>query len=227
MLRDDTVIFQFTGPMGVRVEVGRSLILLAGLILILSGGNIVQSAMFVSMLLLAIFLHELGHAWGNIVQGVPVRRIMLHGGGGFCESARSATRHQQELVVAMGPVVNLALWALSSLGVWAIWTWGSFPPNAVMIYLSMALSMFGFLNLALFVFNLIPVQPLDGGKLFHLILLRFLPPSQAHRVTGMVGLTMAVAWVPAAIYVYVTYGFILFFFPSIPAHYRMARGQLA
>jgi len=227
MFRNDTVMFQFIGPMGVRVEVGQSLIFLVGLIVFLSGGDIVGSALFAGLLVLAIFLHELGHAWGNLVQGVPVRRIMLHGGGGFCESARTASRREQELIVAMGPLVNLALWALSSLGIWAIWEWGSFPPSMPMIYLSMGLSMFAFLNLALFVFNLIPVQPLDGGKLFHLFLLRILPPGGAHRVAGAVGLVLAIAWVPAAVFAYLELGFILFFFPSIPAHYRMARGQLA
>lgn len=227
MLRDDSVLFAFIGPMGVRVEVGRSLILLLGLIVFLSGGDIASSAMFAALLLLAIFLHEMGHAWGNIVQGVPVRRIMLHGGGGFCESARTAPRTQQELIVAMGPIVNLGLWALSSLGLWAVWTWGSYPPSQMMIEASIALSIFAFLNLALFVFNLVPVQPLDGGKLFHLAALRLVPPATAQRVTGAVGLICAVAWIPAAIFVYVEYGFILFFFPSLAAHYRMARGELA
>ncbi len=227
MLRDDTVMFHFIGPMGVRVEVGQSLIFLVGLILFLSGGDLLYSLVFVSLLVLAILLHEMGHAWGNIVQGVPVRRIMLHGGGGFCESTRTATRRQQELIVAMGPLTNLALWALSSLGVWAIWEHGSYPPSEAMIYLSMGLSIFAFLNIALFFFNLIPVQPLDGGKLFHLFVLRFLTPAKAQRMTGAVGLVLSVAWIPAAVLFYVDYGFILFFFPSIPAHYRMARGQLA
>jgi hypothetical protein len=63
----------------------------------------------------SIFLHELGHAWGATVQGVPVRRIVINGGGGFCEQARSATRRQDELIVAMGPIVNLTIWAAGSL----------------------------------------------------------------------------------------------------------------
>ena len=67
-----------------------------------------------------IFLHELGHAWGCQVQGIPVRRIVLHGGGGFCEHTRSGTRTEQELIIAMGPLVNLALWALGSLVTWYI-----------------------------------------------------------------------------------------------------------
>ena len=227
MFRNDTVLFQFIGPMGVRVEVGQSLAMLVAFLVLLSGGDLVSGLIFAGLLVLAIFLHELGHAWGCVVQGVPVRRIMLHGGGGFCERARSATRSEDELIVLMGPLVNLGLWALSSLGLWALWLAMPFPPSAFLLELSYALSLFAFLNIALFIFNLIPVQPLDGGKLLHLQMLRFVTPGAAHRITGRIGLVLSILWIPTAIVAYVNYGWILFFFPSIPAHYRMARGQLA
>ncbi len=227
MFRDDTVVFQFTGPMGVRVEIGQSIVFLLGFIAIFSHGDLRGGMIFAGLLLAAIFLHELGHAWGCKVQGIPVRRIMLNGAGGFCEPARSASAEQQELIVAMGPIVNLALWALASLAQWALWETMIAGPSYAMIQVYQALVIFAFLNLALFIFNMIPVQPLDGGKLLHLMLLRVLDPDAAHRVTGRVGLVLSILWVPAAILAYMTYGWILFFIPSIPAHYRMARGQLA
>ncbi len=227
MLRDDIVVFQFTGPMGVRVQVGQSIAFLLGFIVIFAHDNLIGGAVFAACLITAIFLHELGHAWGCEVQGVPVRRIMLHGGGGFCEPARSASAHQQEFIVAMGPIVNLALWALASLAQWAMWETVIAEPSYLMVQIYLTLSTFAFLNLALFIFALIPVQPLDGGKLLHLMLLRVLEPDAAQRVTGRVGLVISILWVPGAIMAYITYGWILFFIPSIPAHYRMARGQLA
>ena len=227
MFRNDTILFHFIGPMGVRVEVGQSLGLLCGFFLLMSGGDISWTITFVVLLLTAIFLHELGHAWGCVVQGVPVRRIMLHGGGGFCERSRSATRSEDELIVLMGPLVNLALWALSSLAWWAIWQDDVLAMGSVMIEVSQALFVFAHLNLFLFIFNMIPVQPLDGGKLLHLTMLRFLEPGAAHRVTGRIGLVLSILWLPAMAVVYYHYGWVLFFIPSIPAHYRMARGQLA
>ncbi len=227
MLQDDNVIFSFTGPMGVRVDVGQTLGLLVALLVILSGGQLVHSLMFAALLVLAIFLHELGHAWGSLVQGIPVRRIMLHGGGGFCERARSASAREDELIVAMGPIVNLALWALASLAQWMMWQNPSLLLSPLMSQIYGYLGLFAFLNLALFIFNLIPVQPLDGGKLFHLAMLRVLPQDAAQRVTGLIGLALSILWIPAAVVAYVNLGWILFFIPSIPAHYRMARGQLA
>ena len=41
------------------------------------------------------------------------------------------------------------------------------------------------------------------------------------------GLVLSILWLPAMAVVYYHYGWVLFFIPSIPAHYRMARGQLA
>jgi Zn-dependent protease len=167
MFGNDTTVFEFKGPFGVRVEIGQSLAMLVLFIALMSGGNIVTGLTFAAMLVLAIFLHEFGHVAGCIWQGVPVRRVMLHGGGGFCEPARATTRHEGELIVAMGPLVNLALWALSSLAFKTILT-GNLYYSPVMMTIAGYLSMFAFLNLAMFIFNLLPVQPLDGGKLLHL-----------------------------------------------------------
>jgi stage IV sporulation protein FB len=52
-------------------------------------------------------------------------------------------------------------------------------------------------------------------------------PAQAQRVTGAVGLVVAVLWIPAMIFVYVNFHWILFFMPSIIGHYRMAKGKLS
>ncbi len=227
MLRDDRVIFRFIGPMGVPVELGQSLGLLIVLIVLISGGFSIGGLIFAAMLVTAIFLHELGHAWGCKVQGVRVRRIMLHGGGGFCEHARSVDPRQEELIVAMGPIVNLALWALASLAQWMMVQNLPTVPTPLYVEIYSYLGLFAFLNLAFFVFNMILVQPLDGGKLCHLFLLRLLPPGTAHRLTGVIGLVLSILWIPAAIVAWVELGWILFFIPSIPAHYRMARGQLA
>ncbi|MBU2983611.1 site-2 protease family protein [Lentibacter algarum] len=222
MFQPGPTIFSFQGLFGVRVEIAQSLILLAGLFLLLSGlSNFIWVGITVSMLLASIYLHELGHAWGCQVQGIPVRRIVLFGGGGFCEHARSGTRREQELIVAMGPIVNLALWALSSLGAWYIFSSG----NMLLATFGGYLWLFSRINIALFVFNMLPVQPLDGGKLLQLTLLRFASQNTAMRVAGVIGLVFAVLWWPALFYLWYTSGWLLLFAPSIKTHLDMAKGQ--
>ena len=244
MLQNDNVVYSFRGPMGIQVDIGSSILFLLGLILFVNiNGSLVNGVIFIIMLVTSIFLHELGHAWGNKIQGIPVRRIMLHGFGGFCQATRAGTPREQELIVAMGPIVNLVLWALAGIGKWwimAAWI-GALPDaasgqgaeiawmeaNQFKFQIWSYLNTFAFLNIALFVFNMLPVQPLDGGKLFHLGMLRLMDPRKALRVTGAVGLATSVLWIPAAIYLFFTLGFILFFFPSIKLHWEMYNGRAA
>ena len=234
MIQDNSPIFEFRGPFGVPVQVGASIFLL--LALFLSLGSPVWAMTTAGMLIVSILLHELGHAWGALVQGVPVRRVMLHGGGGFCERARSASQREQELIVAMGPLVNLALWALAGLAAQALWWWiaadleraATTEGLALGFRMELAdqLALFSRINGFLFLFNMIPVQPLDGGKLLHLVLLRMAAPRAALRASGLIGLVLAILWVPWFVYLYWVGGWFLLFIPSIPLHYRMLKGQL-
>ncbi len=209
-------LFAFRGPWGVPVEVNASLLLLPLLLLDFSATSreFAFDLMFFLILVGSIYLHELGHAWGCLIQGVPVKRVVLHCAGGFCERTRSATRYEQELIVAMGPIVTLTLWAVAGLIApfiadpeiaWVFWTISSLN---------------GFLALL----NLMPVNPLDGGKLFALLMHRLFRPRAAIFVSAAVGLICAVAWVPMTIYGYLQFGFVLFFLPSVALHWRMLKG---
>lgn len=223
MVHHGPTLFSVTGLFGVRVDLGRSLFVLAGVLVLLAGlSNLVWVAILVAMLFVSIYLHELGHAWGCRIQGVAVKRIVLHGGGGFCEHARPASRAGQELIIALGPLVNLALWALASLAAEGIFASGATGLYATGSYLML----FARLNLALCLFNLVPVQPLDGGKLLQLAFLRVLPQGLAMRAAGAVGLVFALLWWPALVYVYLTFGWFLLFAPPILLHWHMARGRL-
>jgi len=233
MFRNDTAIFSFTGPMGIRVDVGQSLLMLLGILVYISmDASITHGLMLAGIIVVSILLHEYGHAWGCRVQGVPVLRIMLHGGGGYCQHAPSRSHAKDELIIAMGPIVNLALWAIAGILSWAMinralsGSGGFSMPGDNFWFFQYYLTLFAQINLVLFVLNLVPVQPMDGGKLLHLFLLRILPPEQAHRTTGAVGLACSVLWIPAMIWVYVTFGWLLFYIPSITAHYRMMKGEL-
>lgn len=233
MLQNDAILFEFRGPWGVPIQFGQSLAFLVGLLLYLNlNGNIMNGVIISLMLITIILLHELGHAWGNLIQGIPVRRIMIHGGGGFCEPGAPGSPSQRELTVAMGPLVNLALWALAGIALWALFklvvqgSLGVSVPIGTLSLIAYYIDLFAFFNLLFFIFNLIPVQPLDGGKLLHLFLQRAYPPQQAQQITGAIGLAAAIAWIPLAIWGFLTFGIILFFFPSIPLHYKIMRGEI-
>ncbi|NNE78859.1 MAG: hypothetical protein HKN18_01180 [Silicimonas sp.] len=217
MFRDTQPIFEFRGPWGVPIQFGASIFILAIILIDFSGTprSFAFDLMFFGILIGSIFLHELGHAWGALIQGVPVRRIMLYGGGGFCEHTRSATRHEQELIVAMGPIVNLALWAIAGLIAPMI-----SDPETKWVFQTIA-----WVNGFLAILNMVPVHPLDGGKLFELLLHRLLPPDLAIRISAGVGLVLSVLWVPVMVLWFMTSGVALLFLPSIRLHWEMLRRQ--
>lgn len=235
MFRQENPIFVFRGPFGIPVEIGGSILFLAMLFIGFGATNpdlLLQGVILFAMVVVSIFLHELGHAWGARVQGVPVQKIVLYGGGGYCQHA-STSAYVAELIVAMGPIVNLVLWAVSSLGAW--WIVESFAAVQAVtpeLVASMDawfaiygyLNMFAWINLVLFVLNMVPVQPLDGGKLLHLGLLRLLPQITALRIAGAIGLVFAILWLPAMLLMYFQFGWLLLFVPQIAVHWQMAKG---
>jgi Zn-dependent protease len=121
--------------------------------------------------------------------------------------------------------VNLTLWALSSLAV--NWAYGWLPDSETYWHheLFYWVDTFGFLNLMLFAFNMVPVQPLDGGKLFHILMRKFMPPLAALRVAGAVGVVFSVLWWPGLLYLFLTSGWLLFFAPSLKQHLAMMRAE--
>lgn len=210
----------FRGPWGVPIEIGMSFLLLPLFFIAFGGGigSLLWGLVFVAVLALTLLLHELGHAWACHVAGVPVRRVYIGAAGGMTEQQRFAGRSAEELIVAAGPMANLTVWAVLSLAI----------EHLDLYRLGMAvvlLHMFAWLNLFIALFNLIPVLPLDGGKLFQLALLHFLPRAAAARVAGTVGMICVVLWIPLLYFCWRYVGFILFFFPPVGLHWRMMKGE--
>ena len=108
------------------------------------------------LLFLSVLLHELGHSFAAIAQGIKVRSITLFFLGGVASIERESTTARGGLIVAAaGPLVSLLLAAGlmgASHGATHLW-----PPLGVLV------SNLGMLNLMLGLFNLLPGLPLDGG----------------------------------------------------------------
>jgi len=227
--------------MGVPVEVSGSIIFLALIFVGIgaaSAAALQHGAILFAMVIVSIFCHEFGHAWGAKVQGVRVDKVVLHGGGGYCQHA-STGRRATEFIVLMGPLVNLGFWAVASLAGYVLLgridlqragvdglTPEGLENMAWMFQAYGYLDLFARINLILFVLNLVPVQPLDGGKLLHLGLLRVLPAPTALRIAGAIGLVFALLWLPAMLLLYFTFGWMLLFFPAIKVHWKMAKGEV-
>lgn len=138
----------------------------------------------------SIVLHELGHGWAAIRLGDDTPREtgqmtwnpLVHMGGfsllmfaliGIAwgampvDPSRMRGRHADALVALAGPLVNLVL-AVVALLAWAVWVAflaGRIGNQNLADNLTMFLHVGAWLNIVLMLFNLVPVIPLDGGRI--------------------------------------------------------------
>ncbi len=154
-------------------------------------------------LLLACFtcvvLHELGHSFTAMRFGVGVRRILLMPIGGMAEFDSIPREPSRELLITVaGPAVNFAIAGGIALFV-------SLPAAWPFLGGDFAADLRGFAqlllqwNLIMGCFNLVPVFPMDGGRILRALLATRLPYVRATRVAATVGKVLAIAGVAVAL----------------------------
>ncbi len=150
----------------------------------------------------SLILHELGHALMARRLGIPIAGIDLWFFGGLSHMRREPETAGEEFkVAAAGPLVTLVLFGLC-LGVGTLLaSSGSFTHVASLTkeeviatpWLALA-GWLGFVNAALFVFNIVPAFPLDGGRIARAAVWRFTGDrNRATLATGRSGQAFALA----------------------------------
>lgn len=129
-------------------------------------------------LFLAVLLHEFGHAWARKKFGAPYSEIMLHGIGGYCTGPGQFTRNQSVFVSFAGPLMNF-IQAGIAFGL-------TMTPLVSDSWLAFFLGQMIWINMALGIFNLFPIYPLDGGQIF-----LYLAGKRRSRLVFTVGLVLA------------------------------------
>jgi Zn-dependent protease len=159
---------------------------------------------FHTMLVLAIFtcvlLHELGHALMARYFGIRTRDITLYPIGGVARLERMSEKPSEELLIAVaGPAVNVAIAGLlTPLAIFAI-LGGALSPEGLLVSADQGLLMLlgkfvlgvWLSNIALVVFNLLPIFPMDGGRVLRAILAMFTTHLKATEIASRLGLVMA------------------------------------
>jgi Zn-dependent protease len=120
----------------------------------------------------SLILHELGHALAARRAGIPIAGIDLWFFGGLSHMRREPQTAGEELKVALaGPAVTLALFGLCVGAAALLTSTGSLTDVALPregFTTTPALAVVGwlaFINAMLFVFNIVPAFPLDGGRI--------------------------------------------------------------
>ncbi len=129
------------------------------------------SVVYVLILFLCVFLHELGHALMAKKYGIITRSIVLLPIGGVASLEKIPSEPKQEIAVALaGPAVNVVI----SLGLFVYHLIVGFPTIDAEAGFQLQASNMPFMvmvaNIFLGVFNLLPAFPMDGGRVLRAIL---------------------------------------------------------
>lgn len=158
-----------------------------------------------------VVLHELGHSFVARAFGVEVPRILLLPIGGMAEFSGLPRRPAHEILIALaGPAVNFALILLLSF-------FTPIPTWRAVISLDLApLQLLFVMNLMMGTFNLLPVFPMDGGRVLRALLAQRLPYLQATRWAVGTGKVLGLAGILVMVFVFRHFmGAVLFLFIMI------------
>jgi Zn-dependent protease len=154
------------------------------------------------VLLISITLHELGHSLTSMAFGCRVRDITLMMLGGCATMLSMPRKAWQEFLVAFaGPLVSLVL---GIIGVWVPHhVSGLNPTVANFIYYQV-----GWLNWALFIFNMLPAFPMDGGRILRAFLQQFfMTRVKATWVASRIGRFVAILMALSVVYSFFAHSF--------------------
>lgn len=133
-----------------------------------------------SILFMIVVIHELGHAAAAHFFSWKINRILILPFGGTCEVDEHGNRpiYEELVIVAAGPLQHVWM-AAAAAGLVAT---GIITKESALLFHKF--------NLMIFLFNLLPVWPLDGGKLLYLILSSKRPYLNAMRQTIIISFIM-------------------------------------
>lgn len=155
------------------------------------GEGFLSGVVFLLLLFGCVVLHELGHAAAARMYGVETHEIVLYPIGGVARLERIPSGKAELVIALAGPFVNLLL--AGALFLLLIVTQSDLPqtPEELVARAPVLLQMLA-ANLALFLFNLIPAFPMDGGRVLRASLALAIGQDRATQIASRIGQLLAV-----------------------------------
>lgn len=179
-------------PIRVHLSFGLILLLFAYLARV-QNRSVVTELLFVILVFVCVVLHELGHAAAARRYGVATRDIVLYPIGGVARLEKIPDGRAELVIAAAGPVVSLLL-ALALLGALLVAGADAGIRRNVLLGGAGLVPRLLVANAILFLFNLIPAFPMDGGRILRAALSLALPMDRATRIAARVGQAFAVGF---------------------------------
>lgn len=144
---------------------------------LMSGDPLFSMSLF-ALLMVIVTLHEFGHSLTARALGIRVDKISITGIGGIAELGDFLDSKKELLVTLAGPAVNLAI---------AVILWPLVTFNTGERSLSDSLWL---LNLVVLVFNLLPMYPMDGGRLSRIGLSHIFGELRSYTISKYINLAL-------------------------------------
>ncbi len=176
---------------GIPVELHFSFLLLIMAIYLVALFNFIPGvdivvAVLITLLFIAVVLHELAHSYVAQRYGIEIERIVLLPIGGISAMKELPQDPRQELRIALvGPLTNLVIAAI--LYPVYLFIIGSLSPS-----LNFLMYNFILLNLLLGAFNLLPAFPMDGGRVLRSFLAERMNFIKATELAASIGKQLAI-----------------------------------
>lgn len=135
-----------------------------------------QTLQWLAILFGSVFLHELGHCFAARWVGGQADNVLMWPLGGLATVSPPHFPWPEFVTVVCGPLVNVALSVIAVAGLVVTgasfsiteldpmsWIYFTSAPSGIQVFLWLAFS----INTALLLFNLVPMFPMDGGRMLH------------------------------------------------------------
>ena len=150
-----------------------------------------MTALYILGLFASVLLHELGHTLAARHYGIRTLEIVMYPIGGVSRPERQPEAREELPIALAGPLVNfliacaLAAFVASQQGFVALQK--LVEPTDANLAERLALG-----NLLLFLFNLLPAYPMDGGRILRSLLALRMPVDRATRIAANAGQSLAI-----------------------------------
>ena len=142
----------------------------------------------IGILVAVLLIHELAHFLTMRLFGYTDTHILFLPFGAVAMGQKAHRKAWQEYIVFLaGPLPGIVIG--SGIMVWIFWYHQNFARSEVPLF------MFALMSLIINYINLLPIYPLDGGRILQLLLLQRYPKGQFYfYMAGLAILTIAMIW---------------------------------
>lgn len=229
--------FQIGKVAGIPVKVHWSFGFMLFFILFLGQANglnaerMVWFSLFIVALFFCVILHEFGHALTARRYGVETFDVIISPIGGLARLKSLPDKPFYEFIIAIaGPLVNVVIASLVGAIIYFVYNQNpiDIQENFVRIHVFPEFLKHVFMiNVALFIFNLLPAFPMDGGRVLRSLLSMKMSRVKATLIASTIGQIMAIGFVIMAfINHHLILGFVgIFIFLMARAEYKQVKLQ--